>query len=157
MSKWRGSFLFAILIVTFILYLQSPLHQQRVPQHPYTPPKRPQPVSGQQNSKFNWADVPQRFPVTSFQAVPTIAASTIPKIQHVFKKESSPEKKVRLSRLQQVKGNFTHAWNAYKEHAWLRDELKPISGGSEDSFGGWAASLVDSLGRCLPNKIKYSR
>ncbi|TVY84057.1 Mannosyl-oligosaccharide 1,2-alpha-mannosidase MNS1 [Lachnellula suecica] len=43
------------------------------------------------------------------------------------------------------KGNFTHAWNGYKTHAWLRDEVMPLSGGSHDPFGGWAATLADSL------------
>jgi len=78
--------------------------------------------------------------------VPTNSASTVPRIQHQFKEEKAEQKSIRLARLQQVKGNFTHAWNGYKEHAWLRDEVKPISGGSEDPFGGWAASMVDSLG-----------
>ena len=64
----------------------------------------------------------------------------------MFKKETSDEKRVRLSRLQQVKGNFTHAWKGYVKHAWLRDEVQPISGGTLDPFGGWAATLVDSLG-----------
>ena len=27
----------------------------------------------------------------------------------------------------------------------MRDELKPITGGSVDTFGGWAASLIDAL------------
>lgn len=67
----------------------------------------------------------------------------------MFKKETSAEKKTRVERLELIKGNFTHAWNGYKEHAWLRDEVKPISGGFEDSFGGWAASMVDSLGQYI--------
>jgi mannosyl-oligosaccharide alpha-1,2-mannosidase len=45
-----------------------------------------------------------------------------------------------------VKSNFTHAWNGYKQHAWMSDELKPLSGGSHNPFGGWAATLVDTLG-----------
>lgn len=30
-------------------------------------------------------------------------------------------------------------------HAWKKDELKPVEGGSLQTFGGWAASLVDTL------------
>ena len=33
----------------------------------------------------------------------------------------------------------------YKKHAWLRDEVGPITGNWKDTFGGWAATLVDSL------------
>ena len=38
-----------------------------------------------------------------------------------------------------------HAWNGYKSHAWMRDEVSPSSGRYEDSFSGWGATLVDSL------------
>ncbi|UNI15935.1 Mannosyl-oligosaccharide 1,2-alpha-mannosidase [Purpureocillium takamizusanense] len=37
------------------------------------------------------------------------------------------------------------SWKAYKEHAWLRDEVTPITGKPVDTFGGWGATLVDSL------------
>ena len=38
-----------------------------------------------------------------------------------------------------------HSWEGYKKHAWLRDEVAPLSRGWKDTFGGWAATLVDSL------------
>lgn len=60
--------------------------------------------------------------------------------------ELESDRKIRIARLNKVKGNFTHAWKGYKDHAWLRDEVTPLSGGSHDPFGGWAATLVDSLG-----------
>lgn len=44
-----------------------------------------------------------------------------------------------------VKACFKHSWEGYKNNAWLKDELAPISGGSKNTFGGWAATLVDSL------------
>lgn len=44
-----------------------------------------------------------------------------------------------------MKESFIHSWEGYKKHAWLRDEVSPISGGGKDTFGGWAATLVDSL------------
>jgi mannosyl-oligosaccharide alpha-1,2-mannosidase len=52
---------------------------------------------------------------------------------------------VRLERQNAVKQTFLRSWKAYKEHAWLQDELKPVSGGGRSPFGGWAASLVDAL------------
>ncbi|KAK4500137.1 hypothetical protein PRZ48_008323 [Zasmidium cellare] len=45
----------------------------------------------------------------------------------------------------QVKAAMKRAWNSYRLKAWLRDELSPISGGNKTTFGGWAATLVDSL------------
>ncbi|KAF2116083.1 glycoside hydrolase [Lophiotrema nucula] len=52
---------------------------------------------------------------------------------------------VRKRRQAAVRAAFIRSWNAYKEHAWMQDELKPISGGSKTTFGGWGATLVDSL------------
>lgn len=42
-----------------------------------------------------------------------------------------------------------HSWNGYKDHAWLRDEVSPESGGFKDTFSGWGATLVDSLDALL--------
>jgi mannosyl-oligosaccharide alpha-1,2-mannosidase len=44
-----------------------------------------------------------------------------------------------------VKAVFERSWKSYKVKAWMKDELAPISGGSKDTFGGWGATLVDSL------------
>lgn len=38
-----------------------------------------------------------------------------------------------------------HSWEGYEKHAWLRDEVSPLSGKYKDTFGGWAATLVDAL------------
>lgn len=52
---------------------------------------------------------------------------------------------MRKRRQAAVKTTFERSWKAYKEHAWKQDELSPISGGSKTTFGGWGATLVDSL------------
>jgi mannosyl-oligosaccharide alpha-1,2-mannosidase len=44
-----------------------------------------------------------------------------------------------------VRNAFVRCWESYKKHAWLHDELMPVTGGAKDPFGGWAATLVDSL------------
>jgi mannosyl-oligosaccharide alpha-1,2-mannosidase len=44
-----------------------------------------------------------------------------------------------------VKATFQRAWTSYKQRAWLKDELMPISGRSQNNFGGWGATLVDTL------------
>lgn len=49
-----------------------------------------------------------------------------------------------VDRLEVVRDAFRHAWKGYKDHAWGRDELKPIS----KSFGEWFSlglTLIDSL------------
>jgi mannosyl-oligosaccharide alpha-1,2-mannosidase len=66
-------------------------------------------------------------------------------IQAKFPSESAAAKTLRLQRRGQVKDAFKHAWKGYKDHAWLHDEVMPVSGGQKDPFVGWAATLVDSL------------
>jgi mannosyl-oligosaccharide alpha-1,2-mannosidase len=66
-------------------------------------------------------------------------------IQARFPHEHLVAKKQRLYRRAQVEDAFKHSWKGYKDHAWLHDELMPVSGGQKDPYVGWAATLVDSL------------
>ncbi|GAB4843287.1 Alpha-mannosidase I mns4 [Ancistrocladus abbreviatus] len=45
----------------------------------------------------------------------------------------------------EVREMFYHAFNGYMEHAFPHDELRPLSCGGEDTLGGYALTLVDSL------------
>ena len=92
-----------------------------------------------------WKDLPQQHPVSSLTPLPTGQPLKLPKVQHDFAPESPEERKARIEKLDMIRSNFDHAWKGYKEHAWLKDELTPLSGGFRDSFGGWAATLVDTL------------
>lgn len=85
-----------------------------------------------------------KHPVTLVQELQGLPLK-LPKLQHSFEKESAKAKKTRLERLAAVKEAFQHAWSGYKEHAWLKDELRPVTGTAHQSFGGWAATLVDTL------------
>ena len=66
-------------------------------------------------------------------------------VQHDFGAETDEAKATRLQRLEAVKSSFEHSWAGYKAHAWMQDELSPLDGGSVQTFGGWAATLVDTL------------
>ncbi len=99
------------------------------------------------SDRFQWINVPQRYPVASFIPLPSSTPQRIPKVQYPFRKESSTARAIRKNRLNAVKGNFTHAWQGYKQYAWMSDEVEPLSGGAVNNFGGWAATLVDSLGK----------
>ncbi|KAK3676153.1 hypothetical protein LTR78_003903 [Recurvomyces mirabilis] len=95
--------------------------------------------------KFRWRDLPQRHPVDNFTAPPSGPLEHIPKIQHDFAEETPTQRAERQSRLAAVKEAFVHSWEGYKKNAWLQDEVAPISGKSHNGFGGWGATLVDSL------------
>jgi mannosyl-oligosaccharide alpha-1,2-mannosidase len=95
--------------------------------------------------QVEWATVLEHFPVTSFIPLPTAKPTSIPTIQQKAQSESTPKKKERLERRDAVKQSFEHAWEGYKKYAWMEDEVAPISGTFITSFGGRAATLVDTL------------
>lgn len=66
-----------------------------------------------------------------------------PRIQHAFPGDGAGG--ADLQRLDAVKAEFRHAYYGYRERAWMRDGVKPISGGSYTQYCGWAATLIDGL------------
>jgi len=126
------------------LPIQHPSHQP-VPHGPALP----SPSVDADGGRFHWASVPQRHPVASTIPIPSSTPGSIPAIQHRFPREGADARRVRMARLDAVKGNFTHAWQGYKTHAWMSDEVAPLSGRASNPFGGWAATLVDALGQKL--------
>lgn len=98
-----------------------------------------------QDGRFRWDTVSVRHPVQSLFAWPTERPKQLPKVQHDFPLEPSSASVHRKERQAAVKSTFERCWKAYKKHAWLKDELAPISGGFRNGFGGWGANLVDNL------------
>lgn len=101
--------------------------------------------STQIRNPVKWKDVPVRYPVSSMISLPTEAPSPIPRIQHEFGIETEHNKQERQERLSAVKEAFLHSWEGYKKHAWLQDEVTPVSGGYKNGFGRRGATLVDTL------------
>ena len=95
----------------------------------------------------HWEKPEEWFPVPeeSLILLPTGKPKSIPAVQFAFKEESPAAKEGRELRLAKVKAEAQRAWSGYRTHAWLHDEVKPISNSSKDPFCGWAATLVDSL------------
>ena len=96
-------------------------------------------------SRSTWRARPQQHPVSAFEPLPTGPLQPIPPIQHAFPPETADAKRVREERQRAVRDAFAHAWHGYRTRAWLQDEVAPLSGGARTTFGGWAATLVDSL------------
>lgn len=92
-----------------------------------------------------WHTRKEQYPVSSIIQLPAGDPVDIPKIQFDFKQESPEARETRLTRRDAIKESFKHAWRGYKSNAWLHDEVGPISGTKKDPFGGWSATLVDSL------------
>ncbi|KAH8668714.1 glycoside hydrolase family 47 protein [Xylariales sp. PMI_506] len=96
-------------------------------------------------SSFNWSDIELQYDEGNYSAVPSGQRRRLPKIQHRFRSETVKEEQRRKYRRGEVRQLFQRDWYAYREYAWKKDALKPVSGGYTDQFSGWAATLVDSL------------
>jgi len=97
------------------------------------------------DSKAVWRNLPVRYPVKKITPLPSGKPLKLPKVQYDFPPEDESAKEVRCEHQAAVKEAFTRCWKSYREHAWMSDELAPLSGGRRNHFGGWAATLVDSL------------
>lgn len=91
---------------------------------------------------YFWKTVSVHYPPASIRLLPTERPVAFPKIQAPKFPKATPE---REHHRQAVKAVFSKAWKSYQEKAWLFDELTPVSGKSKNPFGGWGATLVDSL------------
>lgn len=97
------------------------------------------------DKRLHWQPRPDTYPVKEFTPLPHGKAEEIPKVQCAPPIETDDQKVERLKRRDAVKESFEHSWKGYKDHAWLRDEVAPLTGGYRDTFGGWSATLVDAL------------
>lgn len=81
----------------------------------------------------------------SFRPLPSGKPAKIPIIQHKFGWEYLAAKAERKRRLHAVKASFDHAWEGYIQHAWLEDEVRPLSGEAHSFLGDWGGTAVDAL------------
>ncbi|KAJ8119741.1 hypothetical protein ONZ43_g3376 [Nemania bipapillata] len=102
-------------------------------------------------SSFDWSTVTEKNPVPASQlrSLPRGVPKKLPAIQYRFPADPSSagnaRRRVLAGRRNEVKDAFVKSWKSYRQYAWMSDELTPVSGSGKDSFGGWAATLVDSL------------
>lgn len=66
------------------------------------------------------------------------------KLSHDEDRDQERAKQIE-SRRAAVVHAFRRSWASYVDHAWTWDELTPVSGRGKNTFGGWAASMVDGL------------
>ncbi|KAI4146984.1 MAG: hypothetical protein LQ340_005734 [Diploschistes diacapsis] len=86
-----------------------------------------------------------RFGPRYVNKLPTTQPRDFIDIQFKFGVETDSDRDIRELRRAQVKEVLERAWSGYKQYAWLKDELQPIAGSYATTFGGWGATLVDSL------------
>lgn len=144
MAFLRRWIIFCILAIVLLFTILNTLGLDDRPHRPHrdgVPPPFTLPYN------FRWKNARKRFPVEQIIPLPTGPAAAIPRIQYAF--EQSPEtvaqRARREMRLRAVKRSFEHSWEGYKKHAWLQDEVTPLTGTYKNGYGAWGATLVDSL------------
>ncbi|KAF6827231.1 glycosyl hydrolase family 47 [Colletotrichum plurivorum] len=99
-------------------------------------------------SSFDWANHRHKHPVApeSMHRLPTEPPKHLPRVQ--FKpsaKRGRVNDATSESRRRAVRDVFFKSWSSYKKYAWKYDELAPVSAKAKNTFGGYAATLVDAL------------
>lgn len=133
----RFSTAFSITALLFLVYHQLALRNELQPTNEISSSLVTHPVA--------WKDIPPRYPISSIIPLPKGTPLPIPRIQHHFGVETEYNKEERLQRQAAVKEAFIHSWEGYKKHAWLQDEVAPLSASYKNNFGNRGATLVDSL------------
>ncbi|KAI1336718.1 glycoside hydrolase family 47 protein [Xylariaceae sp. FL0016] len=133
--------IFCSILLLYILFHLHSHHEAPTTTHTFTYIK----------SSFDWSKIPEKHPVplSKLSSLPKGKPLALPKVQYPFRKDGSAKGKARdaklLDRRSQVKAALQKSWSSYKRHAWMFDELAPVSGEGKNTFGGWAATLVDTL------------
>jgi len=138
----NGLYLLAGLVFTFVFLSYRNLDRDGLPGSGLRP------GSGTESTADSrWRRLKTQYPVPagSMRQLPTGKPLALPRVQKKFGAESDTERGNRLIRQQRVKDAFLRCWNAYRANAWMSDEVRPVTGGRRDAFGGWGATLVDSL------------
>ncbi|GAW11422.1 hypothetical protein ANO14919_007680 [Xylariales sp. No.14919] len=103
------------------------------------------------HGRYDWSQQKIFYPVSEYTPIPAGRPKSLPAVQYAFKEDKSSEgvarEAVLTSRRSEVKEAFVKSWRSYKNAGFGYDELLPVSGGGQDvsGFGGWGATLIDSL------------
>ncbi|KAL8308870.1 hypothetical protein RB597_000088 [Gaeumannomyces tritici] len=102
-------------------------------------------------SSYDWAAFEHHHPRPAAAMVRLPVADgqrPMPRVQHDFARDGGPEAlhaQMAEARLTAVRAAIKKSWDSYAREAWGLDELRPLDGGGRDTFGGYGATLVDSL------------
>jgi mannosyl-oligosaccharide alpha-1,2-mannosidase len=97
------------------------------------------------HSNYNWSAAQLHHPPLALKPLPTGTPKSFPSVQAPGQQLSAADADVVHARKSAVKASFVKSWQAYKTHAWPKDELQPLSATGRESIGGWSAQIVDAL------------
>ena len=96
-------------------------------------------------STFDWNAIQPFHPVSSLISLPLGKPQKLRRIQHDFSHQSGQGGRLQAKRRKAVLSSFKRSWTSYRKYAWMEDELTPLTASGKTTFGGWAATLIDSL------------
>ena len=156
--RWRRFNAIIVLVALFLLLfvymphaavprITGPAPIRWAPLNPETCPIVPPTVPTYQDAndaQFKWRAMTEKYPVQSLMTLSRSLPKRLRRVQHpsLDRHVQTARDKIRQDEVRNV---FLRGWNSYKDRAWMKDELKPISGSWKNKFGGLAATLVDSL------------
>ena len=120
-----------VLLTALAILVFLALHILRAPTPRFVP------------STYDWRSAKQFHAPDTIKPLPKGSLRQLPKVQaprDSFKNPDKPD-----PRRDVVKNVFKRSWKAYKDHAWMKDEIRPVTGGNRETFGGFAATAVDTL------------
>ncbi|KAF9874357.1 glycosyl hydrolase family 47 [Colletotrichum karsti] len=140
--RQRRTIVIAVFIFGFFLFnflRSSSPDRQPKPKHADVPVIK---------SSYDWANHPHKYAIDpeSMHRLPAEPTEDLPRVQ--FKpsaKRGRENDATSESRRAAVRETFVRSWNSYKKYAWGYDELAPVSAKGKNTFGGYAATLVDAL------------
>jgi mannosyl-oligosaccharide alpha-1,2-mannosidase len=94
---------------------------------------------------YDWRKAPFINRINAYISLPDEPEQKLPRVQAESFPETTSQRRTREERRVAVRDEFQRSWESYRQFAFGRDELKPVTGGGLDTFGGWGATLVDSL------------
>ncbi|KAL6866134.1 hypothetical protein ACO1O0_002236 [Amphichorda felina] len=95
-------------------------------------------------SSHDWSKAKVFHPVEDMKSPPSGKSKSLPRVQ-ARTTSAMLKDDVSAKRKQTVKAKFVKSWEAYKTHAWTKDELQPLSGKGKQTLSGWSAQLVDAM------------
>jgi mannosyl-oligosaccharide alpha-1,2-mannosidase len=138
-----GTFTFG----AYYLWSARPIDPLAVPfeSHEIYMNERSSQISLKLQQSYDWRKAPFVNKIESYISTPRKPDNILPSVQARFLPETSSQRRTREERRIAVRDEFQRSWESYRQFAWGKDELKPKLGEGSDAFGGWGATLVDSL------------
>lgn len=98
-------------------------------------------------SGYDWSKLRRHYPIADDDLVnpPKGPPKPLQRVQYAFPRAAFTLNEKQQGQRDAIRKAFKRAWDAYVKHGFPHDELTPVTLHGKDTFGGWAATMVDAL------------